>query len=151
MQVELRERAFDPWSILRDYQHTHAELAGKYGATVVFVGSMRDFNQGDSVTAMHLEHYPGMTEQQLALIVQQAGLQWPLLDALVVHRVGNVVPEETLVLVATWAAHRGDAYDANRYIMENLKSRAPFWKRETLNNGEQRWVEKNSAGYQSRS
>jgi molybdopterin synthase catalytic subunit len=148
MLIELREQAIDPWQILPAYQAEQQSLAGKVGATVLFVGSMRDFNQGDGVQSMHLEHYPGMTEKQLRAIVEQAQQQWSLLDSLVVHRIGEVRPDDVLVLVATWAAHRGDAYDANRFIMESLKTRAPFWKRETLSDGEQRWVEKNSDGYQ---
>lgn len=148
MLIELREQTIDPWQILQAYQVEQMALAGKVGASVLFIGSMRDFNQGDNVQSMYLEHYPGMTENQLRLIVEQAQQQWSLLDTLVVHRVGEVRPDDVLVLVVTWAAHRGDAYDANRFIMESLKTRAPFWKRETLTGGEQRWVEKNTDGYQ---
>lgn len=147
MLVTLSEQVFNPWQCLQDYQAGRSELAGKFGATAVFVGSMRDFNQGDGVQSMFLDHYPGMTEKQLESIVAQAQAKWSLLDALVVHRVGEVFPEDVLVLVAVWSAHRGDAFDASRFIMEELKSRAPFWKRETLTNGRQRWVEKNSDGY----
>lgn len=147
MLIELREQAIDPWREVQAYQTQRAELAGQFGATALFVGSMRDFNQGDQVRAMYLEHYPGMTEKQLQSIVDQAHGQWALLDSVVLHRVGQVQPQDVLVLVATWAVHRGDAYDGNRYIMEQLKSRAPFWKRETLDSGQQRWVEHNSDGY----
>ena len=122
-------------------------MAGKYGATSVFVGTMRDFNQDDDVQGMSLEHYPGMTEQQLGKIVAEAEAQWQILDTLVVHRVGNILPEQPIVLVAVWSSHRGDAFDASRFIMEALKSRAPFWKKEWLVNGQQRWVEKNTDGY----
>ena len=147
MLIELREQVIDPWREVQDYQAQCSELAGHFGATVLFVGSMRDFNQGDQVQAMYLEHYPGMTEKQLQVIGKQARQQWALLDCLVLHRIGEVQPQDVLVLVATWAAHRGDAYDANRYIMEQLKSHAPFWKRETLASGQQRWIEQNSDGY----
>ncbi len=147
MLVTLSSMPFDPWQVLQNYQTTQSELAGKYGATSVFVGSMRDFNQGDTVKSMYLEHYPGMTEKQLQQIIQQANEQWILLDSLVMHRTGLVYPEETLVLVAVWAAHRGDAFDASRFIMENLKSAAPFWKKEILTDGQTRWVEKNTDGY----
>lgn len=147
MLIDLRQQAIDPWSEVQAYQDQRSGLAGQFGATVLFVGSMRDFNQGDQVQAMYLEHYPGMTEKQLQAIVEQAHRQWALLDSLVLHRVGEVRPQDVLVLVATWAAHRGDAYDGNRYIMEQLKSRAPFWKRETLESGAERWVEHNSDGY----
>jgi molybdopterin synthase catalytic subunit len=147
MLVTLSSAPIDPWQVLQNYQTTQSELAGKYGATSVFVGSMRDFNQGDTVKSMYLEHYPGMTEKQLEQIIQQANEQWTLLDSLVMHRTGLVYTEETLVLVAVWAAHRGDAFDASRFIMENLKSAAPFWKKEILTDGQTRWVEKNTDGY----
>jgi len=147
MLIELRAEAFDPWREVQAYQANFQDLAGKFGATAVFVGSMRDFNQGDGVSAMSLEHYPGMTEKQLQRIVECAQSRWQLLDSLVLHRIGNVKPQDALVLVAVWSAHRGDAFDASRYIMEELKSQAPFWKRETLSDGRQRWVEKNSDGY----
>lgn len=150
MPITLREQAFNPWKEIETYQTQTAGLAGKHGATAVFVGTMRDFNQGDGVQSMFLEHYPGMTEKQLQGIVEQAERQWSLLDTLVLHRIGAVNPDDTLVLVAAWAAHRGDAFDACRFIMEALKSRAPFWKKETLISGRERWVENNSDGYQSK-
>ncbi len=147
MTIKLCEQAFNPWQEIDAYQRQTATLNGQYGATGVFVGTMRDFNQGDTVQAMYVEHYPGMTENQLQQIVEQAEQQWRLLDTLILHRIGSVVPGDTLVLVATWAAHRGDAFDACRFMMEALKSRAPFWKKETLTSGVERWVEKNSDGY----
>ncbi|MCK5667314.1 MAG: molybdenum cofactor biosynthesis protein MoaE [Thiotrichaceae bacterium] len=131
------------------YQQNQDNLAGKFGATSVFIGSMRDFNAGDDVSSMILEHYPEMTEKQLGIIVEEAIKQWPVLDALVVHRVGEIYPEQPIVLVAVWTSHRGDAFDACRYIMEALKSRAPFWKKERLVNDAERWVEKNTDGYKS--
>jgi len=149
MRIELSESAFNPWQAIQDYQTDQPQLAGKFGATAVFVGTMRDFNQGDDVRSMFLDHYPGMTQKLLQQIVTQAESQWRIMDSLVVHRVGEVNPNDVLVLVAVWSAHRGDAFDASRFIMENLKSRAPFWKRETLKSGEQRWVEKNTDGYQT--
>lgn len=147
MSISLTSQAFDPWQSLAEYQAQ--QLAGKYGATAVFVGTMRDFNQGDGVVGMTLEHYPGMTEKQLASIIEQANQQWALLDTLLIHRIGNVVPDDSLVLVAAWSAHRGDAFDACRFIMEALKKQAPFWKKERLASGEERWVESNSNGYQA--
>jgi molybdopterin synthase catalytic subunit len=148
MNISLTSQAFDPWQSLNEYQAQ--QLAGKYGATAVFVGTMRDFNQGDGVVGMTLEHYPGMTEKQLALIVEQANQQWVLMDTLLIHRIGDVVPDDSLVLVAAWSAHRGDAFDACRFIMEALKKQAPFWKKERLASGEVRWVESNSDGYQAK-
>lgn len=149
MTIRLYDLVFDPWLEIAAYQAEMAEMRGKHGATAVFVGTMRDFNQGDTVRDMYLEHYPGMTEKQLQQIIADAERQWMLLHTLVVHRIGAVLPDETLVLVAVWSAHRGDAFDACRFIMESLKSKAPFWKKERLLSGEERWVEKNSSGYQA--
>ena len=95
---------------------------------------------------MTLEHYPGMTEKELGRIVDEAQQQWALLDVLVIHRVGDLLPNDPIVLVAVWSAHRKDAFEACRHIMEALKSRAPFWKKEQLDNAF-RWVEKNTDGY----
>jgi len=108
---------------------------------------MRDFNEGELVKGMTLEHYPGMTEKQLDAVVQEARQQWALLDALVIHRVGDVFPDDVLVLVAVWSVHRGDAFDASRFIMEALKSKVPFWKKEILADDESRWVAKNTEGH----
>jgi molybdopterin synthase catalytic subunit len=150
MAIKLCAMEFDPWQEIAMYQQQIPDLKGKYGATSVFVGTMRDFNQGDTVQSLYLEHYPGMTEKQLQHIAHEAEKQWSLLDHLIIHRVGTIAPNDTLVLVATWSAHRGDAFDATRFIMEALKSQAPFWKKETLASGNTRWVEKNSAGYLSK-
>ena len=117
------------------------------GAVVTFVGKVRDFNDGSVVTDLTLEHYPGMTEKQLGLVVAKAEEQWSLLDSLVIHRVGDVYPDDVLVLVAIWSVHRGDAFDASRYIMEELKSNVPFWKKEILADDNSRWVAKNTDGY----
>jgi len=145
MQIEISESPFSPWQRMEAHRQQSA-LAGKYGATAVFVGSMRDFNEDDAVSAMRLEHYPAMTEKYLHELAAQAMQQWPLLDVLLVHRVGEVQPDDTIVLLAVWSAHRADAFAACRHLMEELKSRAPFWKQETLRNGRQRWVEKNTPG-----
>jgi len=150
MLIRLSEHPFNPWQEIQKHQSSQRQLAGKYGATSVFVGTMRDFNQGDGIRNMFLEHYPGMTEKQLAHIAAQAETQWQMLDCLLIHRVGQVFPDDVLVVIAVWSAHRGDAFDASRYIMENLKKQAPFWKRETLASGLQRWVENNSDGYLSK-
>nr|WP_231940954.1 molybdenum cofactor biosynthesis protein MoaE [Acidihalobacter aeolianus] len=128
------------------YTAEHALDDGRAGATAVFVGSMRDFNVGDDVSEMFLEHYPGMTERELGLIVAEAEARWPLLDCLVVHRVGRLLPGEPIVLTAAWSAHRAAAFEACRHLMEALKHRAPFWKRETLADGSSRWVEQNTPG-----
>jgi molybdopterin synthase catalytic subunit len=146
MLIEITGASIQPWQRLDAYQQQHPGLAGKHGATAVFVGTMRDFNEGDDVAAMHLEHYPEMTEKYLRDISGQAMQQWSLLDVMLVHRVGAVQPNETIVLVAVWSAHRADAFEACRHLMELLKSQAPFWKKETLSSGAMRWVEKNTPG-----
>ncbi len=147
MSVIILPEAFDPWQTLAQYQQKMPELDGKYGATAVFLGTMRDFNEGDNVSQMFLEHYPGMTEKHLEKICTQATQDFALLESLVVHRVGKINPNDPIVLVAVWTAHRKQAFEACREIMEDLKSRAPFWKKEQLNTGKDRWVEKNTKGY----
>lgn len=142
MKVEIREQGFDPWAELA----AHQSALGSFGATVVFVGTMRDVNDSAKVERMRLEHYPGMTEKHLEHICRRAAEQWELVDTLVIHRIGEVWPEDPIVLVAVWSAHRREAYEANRFIMEDLKSKAPFWKKESRADGE-RWVENNTPGY----
>jgi len=106
---------------------------------------MRDFNDDAAVQGMTLEHYPGMTERHLERIVASALQEWRLLDALVLHRVGALQPNDPIVLVAVWSAHRAEAFAACRFIMEELKSKAPFWKREDTTAGA-RWVAHNTPG-----
>jgi molybdopterin synthase catalytic subunit len=143
--VKIYAHVFDPWQEVQAYQVALAE--GGFGATTVFVGTMRDFNGGDDVKSMTLEYYPGMTEKQLENILLVAKQQWPIIDALVVHRVGEILPNEPIVLIAVWSAHRGAAYDASRYVIEALKTTAPFWKKEWLTTAQERWVGKNTDGY----
>ena len=145
MTVEIREQGFDPYREVSNYQQRVLDAAGKYGATAVFVGSMRDINEGDVVQTMTLEHYPGMTERYLQKISQEAEQRWDIIDSLIIHRVGELQPDEPIVLVAVWSAHRAAAFEASRFLMEELKSRAPFWKKEVLPTGS-RWVEKNTPG-----
>jgi molybdopterin synthase catalytic subunit len=145
MRVLIKPEAFDPYAELRAYERATFASAGAFGATASFVGTMRDFNEGDEVRGMVLEHYPGMTERHLEHICAQAATQWTLLETLVVHRVGAIEPGEAIVLVAVWSAHRAEAFEACRHIMEDLKSRAPFWKKETLAEGT-RWVARNTSG-----
>lgn len=145
MRIELRTMAFDPYAEIAAYERA-ALPQGQFGATACFVGTMRDFNDGSAVRSMTLEHYPGMTEQHLADVCAQAAGRWALQDGLVLHRVAEVAPGEAIVVVAIWSAHRGDAQDACRFIIEDLKSRAPFWKQEQLQDGK-RWVSNNTSGY----
>ena len=110
----------------------------RVGAVASFVGTVREVNDDASVIAMTLEHYPGMTEKALEEIVAQARERFDILDALFVHRVGELRPTDQIVLVAVTSAHRGDAFDACRYIMDYLKTRAPFWKKEQTPDGARR-------------
>lgn len=147
MKIKIVEQSFSPLQEVEIYQRSIAGLSGKFGATNIFIGTMRDFNEGDEVTNMTLEHYSGMTEKELAKIVDEIYSKWAILDVLIVHRVGELLPNEPIVLVAVWTVHRGDAFDSSRYIMEALKKKAPFWKKEQLGKTS-RWVEKNTEGYQ---
>ncbi len=110
------------------------------GAIASFIGLVRDVNDGAPVTSMTLEHYPGMTEKALQAIVAEANERWDLIDAAVVHRVGELRPTDAIVLVAVASAHRSDAFQACEFIMDFLKTRAPFWKKEE-NSQEAKWVE----------
>lgn len=112
----------------------------KVGAVVSFVGTVRDLNDGEQVAEMELEHYPGMTEQALQDIIGQAKARWELFDALVIHRVGPLKPLDQIVLVAVTSAHRGEAFAACEFIIDYLKTRAPFWKKEQTPQGA-RWVD----------
>lgn len=149
MHIQIINRAFEPYHEVQKYQQS-LNCTRQFGATCVFVGIMRDFNDGDTVRGMTLEYYPDMTEKYLAKIINNAEQQWAVEDCLVVHRVGDLKPQEAIVLVAVWSSHRGDAFDACRFIMEQLKKSAPFWKKEHLANNESRWVEHNSTGYAKR-
>ena len=110
------------------------------GAIASFIGTVRDVNDASTITGLTLEHYPGMTEAALEEIVAEARSRFDIRDALVVHRVGALAPGDQIVLVAVTSAHRGTAFEACEFIMDWLKTRAPFWKKERLPDGE-RWVE----------
>ncbi|RFP20178.1 molybdenum cofactor biosynthesis protein MoaE [Duganella sp. BJB488] len=112
----------------------------KVGAVVSFVGTVRDLNEGASVAGMELEHYAGMTEQSIQTIIEQAKQRWPVYGALVIHRVGPLKPLDQIVLVAVTSAHRGEAFAACEYIIDYLKTEAPFWKKEQTPDGA-RWVD----------
>lgn len=110
------------------------------GAVVTFTGKVRNHNLGDNVAALTLEHYPGMTEKALQEIVDAARERWPLQRVTVIHRVGELFPGDEIVLVGVTSAHRGSAFSAAEFIMDYLKTRAPFWKREATEQGN-RWVD----------
>ena len=112
----------------------------KVGAVASFIGVCRDANDGASVSRMTLEHYPGMTEKAIGKIVDEAKQRWKVMDALVIHRVGELRPGDQIVLVVVTGAHRGEAFAACEFIMDYLKTKAPFWKKEQTPQGA-RWVE----------
>jgi molybdopterin synthase catalytic subunit len=116
----------------------------RVGGVASFIGVVRDLNEGDRVSEMTLEHYPGMTEAALEKIVAEAKSRWDIYDALVVHRVGRLQPTDQIVLVVVTSAHRGEAFQACEFLMDYLKTRAPFWKKEQTGQGG-RWVEARAA------
>ncbi|MEH6566194.1 MAG: molybdopterin synthase catalytic subunit MoaE [Halopseudomonas sp.] len=136
MRILVQQAAFDPgdW-----FNRLHGNNRGT-GAVSGFVGYVRDYNEGAAVAGMWLEHYPGMTEKALQSIAEQAAARWTLLDVQLIHRVGQLEPGEPIVFVGTASSHRQDAFAATEFIMDYLKTRAPFWKRESTPQGE-RWVE----------
>lgn len=134
--ISVQEQDFD---FGEEYQKLMADNVTD-GAVVTFVGLVRDFNQGNSVHGLTLEHYPGMTEKALLDIVQEAKGRWPLGRVRVIHRVGKLGLGEQIVFVGTTSKHREAAFAANQFIMDFLKNRAPFWKKENTSEG-QRWVE----------
>ncbi|WP_318519105.1 molybdopterin synthase catalytic subunit MoaE [Photobacterium leiognathi] len=129
---------FDDFSVADEY----AKLSEgtEAGAVVTFIGKVRDFNQGDAVTGLSLEHYPGMTEKSLQEIVDQANQRWLLLKTRVIHRVGDLALGDQIVFVGVTSAHRGAAFEACEFIMDYLKTRAPFWKKEQTPE-QSRWVD----------
>ena len=136
MKVAVQTETFD----------LNAEVAALYlnnpkvGAVVSFLGLVRDINEGQGVSTLSLEHYPGMTEKSLEKIVAESSQRWEVLDATVIHRIGTLQPTEPIVLVAVASGHRGDAFAACEFIMDFLKTRAPFWKKEATPAGEH-WVD----------
>ena len=139
MKIEIMNEKFNPWEALVDYKKNVLLNDSSIGATSVFVGTVRDFNDNEEVENMELEHYPGMTEKYLEDMVDSAIKKYNIIDGLVIHRVGLLEPTDPIVVVATWSEHRENAFNATRDIMEALKAQAPFWKKESTNNGF-RWV-----------
>lgn len=135
-RVRIQQEPFDTAAEIR--QLIEADQA--MGAVVNFVGVMRNMNEGDAVSEMTLEHYPGMTENALQEIIKEARERWQLGGVTVIHRVGQLRPSDEIVLVAVTAEHRGEAFDGCEYIIDFLKTRAPFWKKEKTARGE-RWVD----------
>jgi molybdopterin synthase catalytic subunit len=133
--VRVQTEPFDPAAEVEALRAGNPQI----GAVVTFLGLMRDLNDGERVESMTLEHYPGMTEKALEAIVAEAAARWPLDGVRVVHRVGELRPQDPIVLVAVASRHRGEAFRACELIIDYLKTRAPFWKKERLAGGE-RWV-----------
>ncbi len=133
----------EPFDVAAEQARLYAGNPG-VGALVSFLGLMRDLNDGQPVTRMLLEHYPGMTEKALTAILEEARGRWDLLGARIVHRVGELRPEDPIVLVAVTSRHRGEAFRACEFLIDYLKTRAPFWKKELTPAGE-RWVEERSS------
>lgn len=142
--LKITKDVLSPWNEIQNFELKNLESETGVGASACFVGTMRDFNQGDDVIAMTLEHYPAMTQRQLQSIVEHSYKQWPLLHTLLIHRIGEILPSDPIVVVATWSAHRGAALDACRFLVEELKNSAPFWKKEQLLDGHERWVAQNT-------
>ena len=136
MTVRVQTQDFDAGLELAQLRLARKDV----GAVVSFIGQVRDFNDGDTVSQLSLEHYPGMTEKALAAIVTQAQSRWDIVDTLIIHRVGTLQPLDQIVLVAVSGAHRGEAFKACEFIMDALKTEAPFWKKEVTASGE-RWLD----------
>lgn len=138
MPAILLDKPFNPWDEIQKHQHECLH-DGQYGATASFVGTMRDYNINEKVSRMTLEHYPAMTQHYLDGLCRTCLDDYQLNDCLIIHRVGDMRPGEPIVLTTAWSAHRAAAFDACRYLMEELKANAPFWKKEITEQGE-RWV-----------
>ena len=136
MKIVVQSETFDLGAEVNAMSEGRTDI----GAIASFVGLARDINEGSGVQAMTLEHYPGMTEKALLALVEEARSRWALLDVTLVHRVGRLLPGDPIVLVAVASRHRGDAFAACEFIMDVLKTRAPFWKKEETPAGE-RWVD----------
>lgn len=136
MKIRVQTEDFDPGAECAAIARGRTDI----GAVASFVGLVRDANDGAGISRMTLEHYPGMTEKSLAEIVEEACRRWQVIDATVIHRVGELKPGDNIVLVVVASAHRGDAIKACEFIMDYLKTRAPFWKKEETPQGG-RWVD----------
>jgi molybdopterin synthase catalytic subunit len=136
MAVRIQTEAFDIGVELDALRGVRADI----GAIASFIGTVRDIHDSTAVSTLTLEHYPGMTEAALEEIVTEAKARWTVIDILVIHRVGTLQPRDPIVLVAVTSAHRGEAFAACEFVMDWLKTRAPFWKKEQTPAGE-RWVD----------
>ena len=140
--IRVQTEDFDPGIEL---ERLRRENHGQAGAMVSFTGLVRDLNEGDTITQMTLEHYPGMTEKALEKIEQEANQRWELTASLIIHRVGPLAPNDNIVFVAAASRHRKQAFLACEFMIDTLKTNAPFWKKESLPGGS-RWVEPGVSG-----
>lgn len=136
LSVSVQEQAFD----MATEEQSLRQQADDAGALVVFQGMVRAHDQAHPLAALHLEHYPQVTEEEIARIVRQAAARWPLTACRVIHRVGRLTPGEGIVLVLAASSHRQAAFEAAEYLMDYLKTEAPFWKREDFADGSSQWV-----------
>lgn len=134
--IRVQSQDFDPGAEITRLHRDRSDI----GAVVSFVGVVRGESHGEKLTRMTLEHFPGMTERELERIAQEARKRWSLTDVVIVHRIGDLAPGDRIVLVATAAGHRQAAFEAAEFLMDYLKTKAPFWKRELRASGEH-WVE----------
>lgn len=145
MDIRVQAEDFDAGAEISRLRLSRPDI----GAVAAFIGQVRDINDGSAVSGMTLEHYPGMTEKALRQIVEEAQSRWDFFDALVIHRIGELKPQDQIVLVLVAGAHRGEAFAACEFIMDYLKTRAPFWKKETTPEGG-RWVDARESDEQAR-
>lgn len=136
-QIKIQTEDFDLSTEIKQLRKAYKDV----GAVVSFVGTVRDINEGDDVSILELEHYPNMTEKALEKIRLEAHERWELQNSLIIHRVGKMYPQDQIVLVAVTSKHRENAFFAAHFIMDYLKTNAPFWKKETLPDGSERWVD----------
>ncbi len=140
-RVQILAEPFDVGQSLKQLRQTpDGKWDTRVGAVASFVGTVRDLNDGDTVSRLVLEHYPGMTESSIQAILDEAFTRWPIFNALVIHRIGSLAPADEIVFVGVTSAHREAALAACAFIMDFLKSKAPFWKKESVPSGD-RWVE----------
>jgi molybdopterin synthase catalytic subunit len=134
--IRVQQEDFDPGAELERLRNS---VQGTAGAVVSFTGLVRDLNEGDDITGLTLEHYPGMTEKALAGIADEASRRWKLIDAIIIHRFGPLTPNDRIVFVVAASTHRKNAFRACEFMIDTLKTKAPFWKQETTPLGA-RWV-----------
>jgi len=143
--IRVQEADFDAAALLADLRATSG---GEAGAVVTFTGYVRDFSPDEATATLHLEHYPGMCESVLAELAEQARERWGLTASIIVHRVGALSRGDQIVFVGVATPHRGDAFRACEFLIDALKTRAPFWKREELASGRRFWVEQKAADHE---